>query len=96
MNCNQLSKTLDIEQQRQSYAAYGQSERQKSANARTAPPQEKHRDELQQLSNKPLNTNHHHGAAPIKRTSHHGAPPIKDPTTTAHRRSKNQPPATFV
>ena len=42
MNCNQLSKTLDIEQQRQSYAAYGQSERQKSAKARTAPPSPAH------------------------------------------------------
>jgi len=38
MNFNQLSKTLDVEQQRQSYAAYGLSERQKSAKARTAPP----------------------------------------------------------
>jgi hypothetical protein len=34
-----------------------------------------------QLSNKPLNTNHHHGATPIKRTSHHGAPPIKEPNS---------------
>ena len=42
MNCNQLSKTLDVEQQRQSYAAYGQSERQRSAEARTAPPSPAH------------------------------------------------------
>ena len=35
----------------------------------------------EQLSNKPLNTNHHHGATPIKRTSHHGAPPIKEPNS---------------
>jgi hypothetical protein len=40
-----------------------------------------HKDDLQQLSNKPLNTNHHHGATPIKRTSHHGAPPIKEPNS---------------
>ena len=42
-----------VEQQRQSYAAYGQSERQKSAKARTAPPQPKHRDELQPAQQDP-------------------------------------------
>ena len=50
------------------------------------------KDDLQQLSNKPLYTNHHHGATPIKRTSHHGAPPIKEPRRNADQENHGATP----